>query len=162
MPLRSLSKLWAAQPTTSGIGSHFETPQKTQNKRKTTTFVTLPGRDTKRRQLEENLQRLMGGQYAGPETPPTVSADPSVGVSPDTAVTAPEELYLPDTMAALKDSIAPEPKSTLNPQTPKRCILPNGSTLRLYQNWKAIIPALISPHLVYFSATQLRTKTLLY
>ncbi|KAG1837517.1 hypothetical protein DFJ58DRAFT_718872 [Suillus subalutaceus] len=126
-----------AQLASSGLGSHFVSPRKARDKRKTQTYVELPGAETKRRRLLDAMERLLKPQHEESHPQLLAQAPPS-----DTVTT--EHMDTDNLVPSLEISVSPV----------KRRIVPDKSTNSLYKNWIALIPTLVDPVLQYFRRTQ--------
>ncbi|KAG1845046.1 hypothetical protein C8R48DRAFT_780054 [Suillus tomentosus] len=118
--------------STRGLGKHFVSPRKSRDKRKTQTFVNIPGADVKRRQLALRISS---------------NADVTMDISNDDN----EWVYE-------SDHNTPEPHLPSSSQCdisiePQRRNLPDKASRKLYGTWTETIPTLIGPLLTYLART---------
>ncbi|KAG1846399.1 hypothetical protein DFJ58DRAFT_730530 [Suillus subalutaceus] len=123
---------------TSELGHHFVSPKKPRDKKKTQTSVKLPGIQVKCRQLLARMQKLINPELKQIEIVDTETtsnmdqADQVVADIPDPDFEIPAECP--------SDILVEDPPN-------KRWTVPDKSTDMLYSSWKALIPALVDPHL---------------
>ncbi|KAG1859382.1 hypothetical protein DFJ58DRAFT_840241 [Suillus subalutaceus] len=135
-----------AQLASSGLGSHFVSPRKARDKRKTQTYVELPGAETKRRRLLDAMERLLKPQHEESHPQLLAQAPPS-----DTVTT---EHMDTDNLVVSEFHSDEQPSLEISVSPVKRRIVPDKSTNSLYKNWIALIPTLVDPVLQYFRRTQ--------
>ncbi|KAH7905288.1 hypothetical protein BJ138DRAFT_1017919 [Hygrophoropsis aurantiaca] len=119
---------------------HFTSPRKSRDKRKTRTLISPPGKEKKRRELQETFQRLKSGGPSSPIKPDSISDSFTYQESTD---------LVPDTSEHIQEDIT----SQSAPATPKRRTAPDDSAKRLYANWKSVIPTLCSFYITYYNNT---------
>jgi hypothetical protein len=126
-------------PTSSGLGTHFSSPLKARDKRKTATFVRIPGHAKKRQRLLEKMASLLRGDTdPAPEaTIPDHVPIPDIGVEDDWVDDGPVKVDEPE----------------IEPVKMKNRILPDDAAIRLYTSWKSLIPTLITPLLQYINVS---------
>lgn len=129
-----------AQLASSGLGSHFASPRKARDKRKTQTVVELPGAETKCRRLLAAMEHLMKSQL-------------STQATPNDTVTA-EHMDTDNIVDFHSEDVDEQPSLEISVKSVQRRIMPDQSTNSLYKNWLALIPTLVDPVLRYFGRTQ--------
>ncbi|KAG1893799.1 uncharacterized protein F5891DRAFT_1195936 [Suillus fuscotomentosus] len=106
----------AAQPgTSSGLGTHFSSPRKLRDKRKTQVLVEVPGQKAKQRQLLAKMASLLAGTEA------------------DTVV------HEEDAHEAWEDILEPHDNCPLQPasqSTPTRRTQSDLTSTCLYNSWE--------------------------
>ena len=125
------------QRTSAGVGKHFTSPKKQRDKKKTTTFVHLPTKELRRRQLLARFDALQQGTLAE-KLEADLPADPMDSQAIDVDV--------PDQDHQIDREFA-EPAS--NEPTSTRRILPDTEAARLYKSWKKLLTSLLDPFLTY-------------
>jgi hypothetical protein len=135
----------AAQLTSSGLGTHFTSPWKLRDKRKTQTLVNVPGHKTKHRHLLTKMASLLAGPAKPEETSP-IQPDMQI----DTAVLEEDSNDVWEDVPAPHDNSSPQPASQ---STPSRRTQPDITSTRLYDNWKSVIPTLVAVQLDYTART---------
>ncbi|KAG1779248.1 hypothetical protein EV702DRAFT_1214244 [Suillus placidus] len=136
-----------AQLASSGLGSHFASPRKARDKRKTQTVVELPGAETKRHRLLAAMERLMKSQ---PEEP---HSQLSTQATPNDTVTA-EHMDTDNIVEFHTEDVDEQPSLEISVKSVQRRIMPDQLTNALYKNWLALIPTLVDPVLRYFGRTR--------
>ncbi|KAG1863946.1 hypothetical protein C8R48DRAFT_833650 [Suillus tomentosus] len=136
-----------AQLASSGLGSHFVSPRKARDKRKTQTYVELPGAEMKRRRLLDAMERLMKSQHEEPHLQLSVQAAPL-----DTVTM--EHMDADNLVEFHSEDVDEQPSLEISVTSVKRRIIPDQPTNSLYKNWIALIPTLVDPVLRYFGRTQ--------
>jgi hypothetical protein len=131
-----------AQLASSGLGSHFVSPRKARDKRKTKTYVELPGAETKRRRLLDAMERLLKLQHKESRPQLLAQAPPSDTVTMEHMDT--------DNLVVSEFHSDEQPSLEISVLPVKRWIVPDKSTNSLYKNWIALIPTLVDPVLQYF------------
>ncbi|KAH7910215.1 hypothetical protein BJ138DRAFT_134402 [Hygrophoropsis aurantiaca] len=144
----------AKQPTSTGLDKQFTSPKKRRNKAKTQTYVQITGHSIKRQRLLEKLVQLE--KESGDGTPTdngffdvsTMEEDRPGDVTPEVQGDDVQPTQQKDIIMGKST-----PNTPTCPTRTQRRVLPDNSSLRLYVNWRSLIPALVQGFLAYTSAT---------
>ncbi|KIJ59342.1 hypothetical protein HYDPIDRAFT_170842 [Hydnomerulius pinastri MD-312] len=125
--------------TATGLGQHFTSPSKAKDKRKSQTYVPIPGHEVKRQRLLGRLDDLLNHKTKNPQKIPPADLQ-----GPSSSKLAPNEDKLPQATVDNAEYNAPadEDFSELNALAPAV-----NTATRLFQSWKTVIPTLIDPFL---------------
>ena len=163
-----LSKSRAQQPATKGFGRVFRSPKKRRDSRKSSTQVTYLGQADKLRRAQEVLARILAEAEVQEVDEGEDDYEGSMEASGDlddsgTGFTGGEVEgdwggSMPDnTMDVDLCPITPQKSDPIMPSTPipakVRRTGPDAEANLLYQQWRALIPRLVSPFLSFISAT---------
>ena len=135
----------SSQPiTTKGLGWHFTSPRKPQNKKKSSNTLPIPGQAFKWQKLLNELNDLLEAWTSEP-----LSSGIAEAVSP---LLQPEELLEssptePEDISFIDDD---QPCSATVEWTCISCH--TTSSISMYAGWKALIPIIINPFLKYTAA----------
>jgi hypothetical protein len=131
----------ADQIFSTGLGSHFTSPLKKRDKKKSNVFVRAPLQEMKRKHLLAKLALL--------REPPASSSSQSLPITPDDGEMVDGTLEAEDPPLRDQDmaDIAIEA-----PQTRRR-IVPNAAGIRLYAKWTELLPHLVDPFLAYIASS---------
>jgi hypothetical protein len=140
-----MAKRRANQTFSAGLGSHFTSPLKKRDKKKSSVFVRAPLQDMKRKHLLAKLALL--------RDPPTIASDASQSfpIAPDDGEMVDGilevEANVEDPLQNDQDmvDIADEARQT------RRRIVPNEAGIRLYNKWTELLPHLVDPFLAYIT-----------
>jgi hypothetical protein len=145
----------AAQPgTSSGLGTHFSSPRKLRDKRKTKALVEVPGQKAKQRQLLAKMASLLAGTAKPENTSSTQEGHAeTVALEPDaeSSNTWEDVFHHDDVLPLVTQSTENCPLHS--PSTLSRRILPNLTSTHLYDSWKSLIPTLVAVQLNYTART---------
>lgn len=147
----SLSRGRAALPsTTKGLGQHFTSPRKVKDPKKTQTYVTIPGRETKRQRLLGRLDKLLNNNR--PTFPDAQTVEPQVPAFSE-ADTFPSDADDPPNF--LDDDA--ENDVIVKPHSPTPKVKDSS---RQSDSWKSVIPTIVEGYLVYLTQTLGKPMTL--
>ncbi|KAG1901766.1 uncharacterized protein F5891DRAFT_1187233 [Suillus fuscotomentosus] len=138
--------------STWGLAKHFVSPCKSRDKRKTQTFVNIPGADVKHRQLALHMQALID------PTSPDATVAAVLDSSSSNADVTMDILNDDNEWVYESDHNTPEPHLPSLSQCdisiePQRRTLPDKASRKLYGTWTETIPTLIGPLLMYLART---------
>ena len=126
----------AALPsTTNGIGRHFSSPHKVKNPRKTQTFVSFPGQNSKCQRLLAHLDDLLSHKGA----PQPSACETAPDAAPESSITEVEMM-----------GIVEEPSAHEHADRP---LTQSARLDHFFSNWKSIIPTIVRPYLEYLNET---------
>jgi CxC1 like cysteine cluster associated with KDZ transposases len=128
------------EPVAPGMGTHFSSPRKPRNKRKTQEIVEIPGQDRKRSRLLAELEALKVSEGSIPTNPLPLPVD-TLGDSVDH--------FCLDASADAEQMVPENPPTPLKIDGRKRSTLPDTEAVRLYKHWKNLLPSLVDPLLSY-------------
>ena len=155
-----LSKSRAKQPATKGFGRVYRSPKKRRNAYKSSTYVACLGLEDKVRQLKDKLAELQGHTIGE-----VLDAEEEEGLGQCNRHSdddSPFGLWNDDSSQA-QDTCMEEPPDARTsvpslPSTPisakVRRIGPDAAANLLYDQWKALIPRLVDPLLLFLSSTK--------
>jgi hypothetical protein len=138
-----MAKRRADQTFSAGLGSHFTSPLKKRDKKKSNIFVRAPLQDMKRKHLLAKLALL--------KDPPSTACDASQSFP-----MAPSDEGMVDGVLEVEDppqndhemvEMANEAHQT------RRRIIPDEAGIRLYNKWMELLPHLIDPFLTYIKSS---------
>ena len=147
-----LSKARAKQPATKGFGRVYRSPKKRRDSRKSSTYVTSLGLEDKVRRLKEKLAELQGRTGEG-EVVDMEEGNGDDGsfvgfLNDDSSQAQDDSMDEPDT----RTSLPPLPRTPIPSKT--RRIGPDAAANLLYDQWKALLPRLVDPLLLFLSTTK--------
>ena len=135
----------SSQPiTTKGLGQHFTSPRKPQNKKKTSNALLVPGQASKWRKLLDELNDLLEARTSEP-SPSGIAKAASPPLQHEELLEAPTE---PEDISFIDDD-QPCIATTEHTRTSRHA----ASTISMYAGWKALILTIINPFLKYTAAT---------
>ncbi|KAG2356993.1 hypothetical protein BDR07DRAFT_1491177 [Suillus spraguei] len=135
-----------------GLGKHFVSPCKSQDKRKTQTLVNIPGMDIKRRKLALRMEALVNASSTEPTTALALDLTSSnIDMTIDRLNNNSNKwVYESDhDKPELQDPPFPNQCDRTQPIESQCRILPDKTSQKLYGNWMEVIPTLIEPLLAY-------------
>jgi hypothetical protein len=127
-----------------GLGSHFTSPIKKRDRKKSNIFVRAPLQEMKRKHLLAKLALLREPPASSPSQSLPIAADDGEMVDGTLEVDNVEDPPLRDQDMA---DITNEQHQT------RRRIVPNEAGIRLYNKWIALIPNLVDPFLAYITSS---------
>jgi hypothetical protein len=145
----------SALASSRGLGRHSVSPHKSRDKRKTQTFVIIPGADIKRRELALRMEALVNASSTEPTTTPALNSTSSnIDMTIDQLNDGDEWVYESDhAKPELQHPPFPNQCDKTRPIESQRRILPDKTSHKLYGNWTGVIPTLIDPLLTYLART---------
>jgi len=133
---------WVALPSTSkGLGCHFTSPRKVKNPRKTQTYVSFPGQDSRQQHLLAHLEDLCSHQAASPR-----SRKPSDDIVVEDSVVDMEMIAIDGAEESPPDHETSHYEGTEHISVPQH-ICNN----HFFSNWKSVIPTIVCPYLEYLA-----------
>jgi hypothetical protein len=136
-----MAKRRADQTFSAGLGSHFTSPLKKRDKKKSGIFVRAPLQDMKRKHLLAKLALL--------QEPPTTALDATQSFP-----IAPDDGEMVDGMVEVEDP-PPNDQDVVDAaneaRRTHRRIVPNEAGIRLYNKWIELLPHLVDPFLAYIT-----------
>jgi hypothetical protein len=135
-----MAKRRTDQTFSTGLGSHFTSPLKKRDKKKSGIFVRAPLQDMKRKHLLAKLALL--------QEPPTTALDATQSFP-----IAPDDGEMVDGMVEVEDP-PPNDQDVVDAANEARRIhrriVPNEAGIRLYNKWIELLP-LVDPFLAYIT-----------
>ncbi|KAG1871255.1 hypothetical protein DFJ58DRAFT_892581 [Suillus subalutaceus] len=138
-----------------GLGKHFISPRKSRDKRKTQTFVNIPGADIKRCELALCMEALVNASSTEPTAAPALNLTSSnVDMTIDRSNDGDEWVYESDhDKPELQHQPFLNQSDKMQPIESQCRILSDKTSQKLYGNWTGVIPTLIEPFLTYLART---------
>ncbi|KIM57310.1 hypothetical protein SCLCIDRAFT_28917 [Scleroderma citrinum Foug A] len=136
----------SSQPiTTKGLGWHFTSPRKPQNKKKSSNTLPIPGQAFKWQKLLNELNDLLEARTSEPLLSGIAEAVSPLLQPEELLESSPTEL---EDISFIDDN---QPCSATAEWTRTSCH--TTSSISMYAGWKALIPIIIDPFLKYTAAT---------
>jgi hypothetical protein len=132
----------SAQLFSDGLGTHFSSPLKKRDKKKSNTFVRAPLQDMKRKHILAKLALLQA-----PPTPPT----PPVSSHCQSPQTTPYDEFNDDTLDV--DIPPPGDEEIVDLNGFRKRIVPDDAGIKLYRRWTEVLPQLLDPFLAYITSS---------
>lgn len=134
-----------SQLVSSGLGHHFVSPQKPQDKKKTQTLIKLPGAQAKWRHLLTLMEELMHPERQASNS----SATPTDRAIEDLPL--PKYDFITDDVGMSISELELQADFTIGDTQSKHHILPDKSTNTLYSSWSTLIPTLVEAQVKYYA-----------
>jgi hypothetical protein len=135
------------QPLSTGLGTHFTSPVKPRDKKKTRSIVEVPGHAEKKQRLEEKLERL---RYSVAKPHPAGV----VNSVDDEAFRDDPFLDIPPDQVDHSERGSPEPAmASAEEKTRTKRLVPDSAALHLVDSWRQLLPTLLDPLLQHTSRT---------
>src|SRR5262245_32124377 len=134
----------SAQVFSDGLGTHFSSPLKKRDKKKSNTFVRAPLQDMKRKHILAKLALLQA-----PPTPPVLSHSQSPQTAPYDDFNDDESLHVDIPPLGDEEIVN---LNGIDPRRPKR-IVPDDASIKLYRRWMEVLPQLLDPFLAYINSS---------
>ena len=134
--------------TTRGLGRHYTSPRKPQDKKKSRMTVPVPGHASKQQKLLDKLHDLL----APPSEPKQPPCNTAMAMSP---ILQPEE-PLEAHPTELEDLLVMSDGEDVSHGTTVQHICttrPTARSISACAGWKALIPTIVDPFLKYMAAT---------